>query len=305
MNPENLPSSRHEAAVALHTRPERHPLPPWFRVQLNLGHHYVQMKRLTEEHSLHTICEEARCPNIWECWNNKTATLMILGDTCTRRCAYCSVHTGRPDAVDPDEARRVAIAVERLGLQHVVITSPNRDDLADGGSAAFASTIGHIRRRTPDCLIEVLIPDFKGNTEALDLALHAHPDILNHNIETVPRLFPSVRPQGNYRRSLDILAHAKQSGTVTKSGLIVGMGESMNEVEAVLHDLRSVRCEMLTIGQYLQPTTAHREVSRFYNLSEFEALRHVGAKMGFRNIESGPLVRSSYHAERQGREIRH
>ncbi len=260
------------------------------------------MKQLANEFSLHTICEEARCPNIWECWNNQTATLMILGEVCTRRCDYCSVTTGKPLTTDQDEPQRVAKAVERLGLRHVVITSPNRDDLSDGGSTAFASTIHHIRQRTPNCRIEVLIPDFKGDTDALDVTLNAHPDILNHNIETAPRLFPSVRPQGDYRRSLDVLAHAKQSGIVTKSGLIVGMGESMLEVENVMSDLRSVSCEMLTIGQYLQPTKAHRPVSRFYDPKEFNMLRDTGINMGFTHVESGPLVRSSYHAEQQGRE---
>ncbi len=261
------------------------------------------MKHLTEEFSLHTICEEARCPNIWECWNNQTATLMILGEVCTRRCEYCSVTTGRPRTVDPEEPLRIAQAVERLRLRHAVITSPNRDDLSDGGSSAFASTIHHIRQRTSDCRIEVLIPDFKGNTDALNVTLAARPDILNHNIETVPRLFPSIRPQGNYRRSLDVLAHAKQPGITTKSGVIVGMGESMVEVEAVMNDLRSVSCEMLTIGQYLQPTKAHRPVSRFYDPVEFEALRNAGINMGFTHVESGPLVRSSYHAEQQGQEV--
>lgn len=263
------------------------------------------MQQLTEEFSLHTICEEARCPNIWECWNNQTATLMILGEICTRRCEYCSVTTGRPFAVDLEEPLRVALAVERLALRHVVVTSPNRDDLSDGGSSAFAATIHHIRKQTPHCRIEVLIPDFKGDTDALDATLDARPDILNHNIETVPRLFPSVRPQGNYRRSLAVLAHAKQPGIRTKSGVIVGMGESMAEVEAVMQDLRSVNCDMLTIGQYLQPTKAHRPVSRFYDPTEFNTLRNTGINMGFMHVESGPLVRSSYHAEQQGREVHH
>jgi|TARA_B100002003_G_scaffold220650_1_gene223094 lipoic acid synthetase len=195
--------------------------------------------------------------------------------------------------------------VERLGLRHVVITSPNRDDLSDGGSAEFAATIRHIRTQTPNCRIEVLIPDFKGETSALDVTLGAHPDIVNHNIETVPRLFHSVRPQGNYCRSLNVLAHAMQSGIMTKSGMIVGMGESIAEVETVMDDLRSVGCEILTIGQYLQPTNAHRQVSRFYEPLEFEALRTTGINKGFTHVESGPLVRSSYHAEQQGREVRH
>ncbi|HHZ82739.1 MAG TPA: lipoyl synthase [Nitrospirales bacterium] len=286
-------------------RLERTSLPSWFRVRLNPGRHYVQMRHLTEEFSLHTICEEARCPNIWECWNNQTATLMILGEVCTRRCEYCSVTTGKPTTTEPDEPLRVAKAVERLGLRHVVITSPNRDDLTDGGSSVFAETIHHIRARTPECRVEVLIPDFKGDTDALNVTLDARPDILNHNIETVPRLFPSVRSQGSYRRSLDVLAHAKQPGIVTKSGVIVGMGELMAEVEAVMQDLRSVNCDMLTIGQYLQPTKAHRPVSRFYDPAEFEALRNTGVNMGFTHVESGPLVRSSYHAEQQGREVRH
>ncbi|MBQ27811.1 MAG: lipoyl synthase [Nitrospiraceae bacterium] len=284
---------------------ERKSLPPWFRIHLKSGPRYAQIKHLTEKFSLHTICEEARCPNIWECWNNQTATLMILGEICTRRCEYCSVTTGKPLAIDPGEPLRIAQVVERLGLRHVVITSPNRDDLSDGGSAEFAATIRHIRTQTPNCRIEVLIPDFKGETSALDVTLGAHPDIVNHNIETVPRLFHSVRPQGNYCRSLNVLAHAMQSGIMTKSGMIVGMGESIAEVETVMDDLRSVGCEILTIGQYLQPTNAHRQVSRFYEPLEFEALRTTGINKGFTHVESGPLVRSSYHAEQQGREVRH
>ncbi len=280
-------------------------LPSWFKVNIKTGHNYVQMKALTNKLSLHTICEEARCPNIWECWNNKTATLMILGDVCTRRCEYCSVTTGRPNSVDLEEPLRVAKAVEQLGLRHAVITSPNRDDLSDGGSAAFASTIENIRKLNIDCRIEVLIPDLKGNTADLGIILRSNPDIVNHNIETVPRLFYSVRPQGNYQRSLRVLLYASQAGFVTKSGLIVGMGESLTEVISVMKDLRSVNCQILTIGQYLQPTKLHRSVSRFYHPKEFDMLRCEGENMGFSHVESGPLVRSSYHAEEQSREIHH
>lgn len=280
-------------------------LPSWFKVKIQTGNNYAKMRTLTNQLSLHTICEEARCPNIWECWNNKTATLMILGDVCTRRCEYCSVTTGRPSSVDLEEPLRVAKAVEQLGLHHAVITSPNRDDLSDGGSAVFASTIENIRKLNIDCRIEVLIPDLKGNTSDLSVILHSNPDIVNHNIETVPRLFSSVRPQGDYQRSLRVLRYASQAGFMTKSGLIVGMGESLPEIISVMKDLRSVNCKILTIGQYLQPTKLHRAVSRFYHPNEFDMLRFEGKNMGFSHVESGPLVRSSYHAEEQSREAHH
>jgi lipoic acid synthetase len=274
-------------------------LPPWFTVQAITGPDYLDIKHTLERLQLHTICEEARCPNRWECWNARTATFLILGDICTRRCHYCSVTTGRPDAVDREEPLRVAEAVQALGLRHAVITSVNRDELADGGASIFADTIHHIRRLLPSCRIEVLIPDFEGNEEALHTVCQARPEILNHNIETVRRLFPSIRPQGRYERSLEVLARARRMDMTTKSGVILGMGETAEEVRAVLRDLRSVGCDILTIGQYLQPTRAHLPVNRFYHPDEFTALREEALGLGFTHVEAGPLVRSSYHAEQQ------
>jgi lipoic acid synthetase len=248
---------------------------------------------------LHTICEEARCPNVWECWNNRTATFLILGDICTRRCHYCSVTTGRPLELDREEPLRVAQAVQALGLRHAVITSVNRDELEDGGAETFAETIRQIRRLIPSCAVEVLIPDFEGNEDALAVVVKEQPEILNHNIETVRRLFPTIRPQGKYARSLELLDRAKRMGARTKSGLIAGMGETLDEAREVMRDLRSVGCDIVTIGQYLQPTKQHLPVDRFYHPDEFAALKAEGLAMGFSHVESGPLVRSSYHAEQQ------
>jgi len=285
--------------VPLETLSPRRRLPPWFRVSLRPGPDYQDVRRLTAELGLHTICEEARCPNLWECWNNRTATFLILGDICTRRCHYCSVQTGRPLPVDPNEPAKVAQAVQALGLRHAVITSVNRDELPDGGASVFAETITAIRRVMPGCTIEVLIPDFEGSLAAVETVLDARPDILNHNIETVRRLFPSVRPQGRYDRSMRLLADAKRRDARTKSGLIIGMGEESHEIHEVMRDLRATGCDILTIGQYLQPTMAHLPVSRFYDPDEFVSLKADGLAMGFGHVESGPLVRSSYHAERQ------
>ena len=248
---------------------------------------------------LHTICEEARCPNRWECWNARTATFLILGDICTRRCHYCSVETGRPLAIDQEEPRRVAEAVQALGLRHAVITSVNRDELEDGGATIFAETIRQTRQFSPSCTIEVLIPDFEGNEAALAAVCAEKPEILNHNIETVRRLFPAIRPQGKYQRSIELLGKAKQLGMRTKSGLILGMGETMDEAREVMRDIRSVGCDIMTIGQYLQPTRQHLPVARFYDPSEFAVLKGEGRALGFTHVESGPLVRSSYHAEQQ------
>ena len=274
-------------------------LPSWFKVKLQPGRHYQEMRRLVEAHGLHTICEEARCPNIWECWNHRTATFLLLGDVCTRRCHYCSVDTGKPGAVDVQEPGRVAEAVQSLQLRHAVLTSVNRDDLEDGGASIFAETIYAIRRTIPSCKVEVLIPDFQGNEKALASVMEAAPDILNHNVETIPRLFPSVRPQGKYPRSLGLLRRAKDLGGKTKSGLMVGMGETPEEVHGVLRDLRSVECDIVSIGQYLQPTKDHKAVDRYYTPQEFDELKGFGHRLGFRHVESGPLVRSSYHAEQQ------
>ena len=274
-------------------------LPSWFKVQAKTGPDYLDIKQTMERLKLHTICEEARCPNRWECWNARTATFLILGDICTRRCHYCSVETGRPLPVDEREPGRVAEAVRALGLRHAVITSVNRDELPDGGAWVFAETIRQTRRLNPSCTIEVLIPDFEGNEEALATVCAEKPEILNHNIETVRRLFPSIRPQGKYQRSIDLLARAKQLGMKTKSGLILGMGETVDEAREVMRDLRAVNCDIITIGQYLQPTRDHLPVARFYDPSEFMLLKEKGLAMGFTHVESGPLVRSSYHAERQ------
>lgn len=282
-----------------HPREERPRLPPWFKVRFDQGPDYREIRHTMDRLGLHTICEEARCPNVWECWNNRTATFLILGDICTRRCHYCAVTTGRPLELDRGEPLRVAQAVEALGLRHAVITSVNRDELPDGGAAIFAETIKHIRRLIPTCAVEVLIPDFEGDEDALRLVVAERPDILNHNIETVPRLFPSIRPQGKYVRSIELLDRAKRLGARTKSGLIVGMGETGEEIRQVMQDLRAVQCDILTIGQYLQPTKHHLPVARFYHPDEFAAFKTDGLALGFSHVESGPLVRSSYHAEQQ------
>ena len=276
-------------------------LPSWFKVRIQSGPHYQEIRQLMDTHRLHTICQEARCPNIWECWNNRTATFLILGDMCTRRCHYCSVTTGRPSPVDQDEPQRVADAVRLLNLRHAVVTSVNRDDLPDGGASLFADTIRRIRQENPTCTVEVLIPDFQGRQADVEVVMQAKPDILNHNIETVPRLFPSIRPQGKYGRSLDVLQWARAMGGRTKSGLMTGLGESDDEIRQVMRDLREVECEILTIGQYLQPTLQHTPVSRYSTPEEFEAFKQEGMALGFQHVESGPLVRSSYHAEEQTR----
>lgn len=287
-----------------HLRPSSSPigrprLPSWFKVEAKTGPDYLDIKQTMERLNLHTICEEARCPNRWECWNARTATFLILGDICTRRCHYCSVETGRPLPVDHEEPRRVAEAVQALGLRHAVITSVNRDELADGGAAVFVETIRQTRRLSPNCTIEVLIPDFEGSEDALAMVCAEKPEILNHNIETVRRLFPSIRPQGKYQRSIELLGQAKRCGMTTKSGLILGMGETMDEAREVMRDLRTVECDIITIGQYLQPTREHLPVARFYDPVEFTTLKDEGFVMGFTHVESGPLVRSSYHADRQ------
>ena len=279
-------------------------LPAWFKVRVHEGPAYREIRRLTHELNLHTICEEARCPNVWECWNSRTATFLILGDICTRRCQYCAVTTGRPLPLDESEPDRVAAAVKALGLRHAVITSVNRDELPDGGARIFAETIRAVRRELPACTLEVLIPDFLGDESALETVLTAKPDILNHNIETVPRLFPSIRPQGRYPRSIALLQAASSRGALTKSGLMVGLGETLDEVRGVMRDLRAAGCSIFSVGQYLQPTKAHWPVMRFYLPEEFRLIRDEGLALGFRHVESGPLVRSSYHAEQQAAQDR-
>ena len=279
--------------------------PEWLKVRAPGGPNYMRLKGLLRTLNLHTVCEEARCPNIGECFEDLTATLMILGDICTRRCGFCAVTHGRPTGLDQDEPHRVAHAVKVLGLDHAVITSVNRDDLPDGGSTIFAATIREIRHSSPGCTVEVLIPDFKGNWEALGAVLEARPDILNHNTETVPRLYREARPGAKYERSLELLERAKRydPSMLTKSGLILGFGEEREELIATMRDLVGVGCDILTLGQYLRPTSHHLPIVRFYHPEEFQELKRIGEAMGFRHVEAGPLVRSSYHAGRQARAV--
>lgn len=294
-----IPTSEISRSKNIPDEPNTLRLPPWFRVRIQSGPRYQVIRQLVDTHHLHTICEEARCPNLWECWNQGTATFLILGDICTRRCGYCSVTTGRPLPLDPDEPQRIGETIRLLGLQHAVITSVNRDDLPDGGARAFSQTLTAIHTLHPACTIEVLIPDFQGSLASLYTVMEASPDIVNHNIETVPRLFPAIRPQGKYQRSLEVLRNARAAGGRTKSGLIVGMGESLEEVRAVMRDLREVECQILTIGQYLRPTKIHTPVIRYYHPEEFAQLKAEAETLGFEHVESGPLVRSSYHAKEQ------
>ena len=275
--------------------------PPWLKVRFPAGGRFGELLALMRESELHTVCEEARCPNIGECWGRGTATFMILGDTCTRSCGFCAVKTGRPGTLDTDEPRRVALAIQRMGLRHAVITSVNRDELPDGGARMFAETIRWGRRLSPGTTFEVLIPDFKGDEAALATVMAARPEILNHNTETVPRLYRTVRPQAVYERSLRVLRRAKEldPGTLTKSGLMVGLGETREELLAVFRDLAANGVDILTVGQYLQPTPAHLPIVRYYEPREFEELKAEALAMGFRHVEAGPLVRSSYHAEEQ------
>jgi lipoic acid synthetase len=272
--------------------------PPWLKVRAPGGPGFTETLGIVKELQLHTVCEEARCPNIAECWGHKTATFMLLGDTCTRNCAFCAVAHGRPLSVDPHEPGRVADAVARLGLQHVVVTSVNRDDLADGGASHFAATVHAIRERLPGCRIEVLVPDFQGNLAAVARVTAAPVDVFNHNVETVPRLYRRVRPGAQYTRSLAVLEAARDAAgrRLTKAGLMLGLGEERDEVLAVLRDLRRVGCSILTLGQYLRPSKEHLPIERYLAPEEFDALRQEALGLGFRHAESGPLVRSSYHA---------
>lgn len=285
--------------LQLARRPPRKP--PWLRVKMPTGDTYFALKRLVRQHRLHTVCEEAMCPNIGECWNQRSATFMLLGDTCTRSCGFCAVKTGRADVLDEQEPERVAEAIALLNLRYAVITSVNRDDVEDGGSHIFAATIRAVRRRLPTCRIEVLIPDFKGDWQALTEVLEARPDVLNHNMESIPRLYAQVRPQATYERSLELLARVKQHDPTmrTKSGLMVGLGEAPDELLDTMRDLRRSACDLLTLGQYLCPSPRHLPVQRFYRPDEFEHLKREGEAMGFTHVEAGPLVRSSYHAAAQ------
>jgi len=274
--------------------------PEWLKAKIPGGPGYLKLKNIIDSHRLHTVCEEARCPNMGECWHSGTATFMILGDICTRSCGFCAVKTGRPDyGLDWEEPRRVADAVKLMGVKHAVITSVNRDERKDGGSPIFAEVIRLIHSEIPGVTVEVLIPDFKGIEEALNVVLDAKPDILNHNLETVPRLYRRVRPQANYEQSLEVLERSKSHGAVTKTGLMLGIGERTEEVIEVMKDVRAAHADILTLGQYLQPTKEHLPVERYAHPDEFRMLKELGLEMGFRHVESGPLVRSSYHAENQ------
>ena len=280
--------------------PTRRP-PPWIRARIPSGPNYADLKHLMHDLDLHTVCEEARCPNIGECWQSRTATFMILGDVCTRRCMFCAVTKGKPTGVDLDEPRRIGEAVEYLKLKHIVITSVNRDDLPDGGASIFAACISESRQNSPGCTVEVLIPDLEGNWDALAVIVEAKPDVLNHNTETVPRLYHRSRPHANYQQSLALLRLGKEMDAtmLTKSGVMVGLGESVTEMLQTMQDIRNANCDILTIGQYLSPTSRHLPIKRYYTPEEFEELKEAGMAMGFRHVESGPLVRSSYHAREQ------
>lgn len=276
-------------------RPAR---PDWLRAPAPGGQNYRELKALIDGLKLHTVCESAACPNVGDCWNRRTATFMILGNVCTRRCGFCAVEKGAPLEVDYDEPRRVAEAVAAMGLRYAVVTSVNRDDRKDGGAELFAATIRAIRERIPGCQVEVLVPDFQGSHAALEIVMNAQPDVLNHNTETVPRLYRQVRLGARYERSLDMLAHAKciAPKTPVKSGLMLGLGETLEEVRDVMRDLRAHRVDILTLGQYLRPSPKHLPIVRYVQPAEFEDLRRAGMAMGFAHVESGPLVRSSYHA---------
>jgi lipoic acid synthetase len=279
--------------------------PDWIRVRAPSGESYEQLQELMRRKELHTVCEEANCPNMGECWGSGTATFLMLGDICTRTCGFCDVKHGKPEALDWLEPERVAQAVKAMGLKHAVITSVNRDERRDGGAPIFALVIRRIRELAPGCSVEVLIPDFKGSLEALKIVMDARPEILNHNVETVPRLFKKVQPQDHYEWSQKILSHARkmEPEVLTKSGIMVGLGETIEEVKEVMRDLREWGVEILTIGQYLQPSRKHLPISRYYTLGEFAELKEYGLGIGFKWVESSPLVRSSYHAAEQVRAL--
>ncbi len=278
------------------------PRPEWLKVRFPGGPNYLELKRIMRAHGLHTVCESARCPNIGECWEQGTATFMILGNLCTRSCGFCAVPSGKPLAPpDTDEPRRVAEAVVKMGIEYAVVTSVNRDDQPDGGAGIFAETIRAIRCVKPGCKVEVLIPDFRGDWQALETVVRARPDVLNHNTETVPRLYRQVRRGARYDRSLELIRRVKEidPAMISKSGLMVGLGEEKEEVFATMRDLVAQRCDILTIGQYLQPDREHLPIARYYHPEEFAEFKRQGERMGFRHVEAGPLVRSSYHAQQQ------
>lgn len=280
------------------SKPELGRRPDWLKIRLPSGDNYREVLNLMRKSSLNTVCEEANCPNLSECWNNKTATFMILGDTCTRSCGFCNVKLGLPNELDLDEPRRVAESAVDLGLKHVVITSVDRDDLKDGGVKMFSESIRLINEKLPNTTIEILIPDFKGEEKIFEVIMEHPPEVLNHNLETVERLYHAVRPQANYQRSLKLIKWFKNKGLRTKSGIMVGIGENKEEVISIMHDLRKHGCDIMTIGQYLQPTKGHLPVDRFVTPEEFAYYKEEGMKLGFLAIESSPLVRSSYHADK-------
>lgn len=282
-------------------RPDLGKRPDWLKVKLPSGNNYLEVKNLIREKKLNTVCEEAKCPNIAECWNNRSATFMILGDVCTRSCGFCNVKLGMPNELDLDEPKRVLESVIALDLKHVVITSVNRDELKDGGASIFKECVRLIRENKKDCTIEILIPDFKGDQKAFEIILQSPPDILNHNLETVPRLYHAVRPQAKYDRSLKLIKWFKEKGLKTKSGIMVGIGETKLEVIQLMQDLIENGCDILTIGQYLQPTKFHLPVDRYVTLEEFDFYKMEGLKLGFKVVESSPLVRSSYRADKHAR----
>ena len=286
-------------------RPTDSPKPSWLKVRAPGGPNFVRLKGLMRQWNLHSVCEEAHCPNVGECWEDLTATFMILGDICTRNCGYCAVTHGRPVWEDREEPERVGRAIRELGLEYVVITSVNRDDLADGGAAHFAATVRAVRRHAPGCRVELLIPDFQGNAGALQTVLEAGPDVLNHNTETVPRLYKVARHGGRYERTLELFRRARGAapGLVTKSGIILGLGEERAELLATMRDLRGVDVNVLTLGQYLRPSPRHLPIARYYRPEEFDELAERGRAMGFAHVEAGPLVRSSYHAKRQAERV--
>jgi lipoic acid synthetase len=286
-------------------RPQRRP--DWIKVRAPSGETYEWLREMMRSKALHTVCEEARCPNIGECWGSGTATFLMMGDICTRSCGFCDIATGRPSPLDWLEPERVARAVQRMNLRHAVITSVNRDERADGGAPVFAMVIRRIRELQPGCSIEVLIPDFKGSIGALRIVMDARPEILNHNVETVPRLFKEVQPQDSYAWAQATLSNAKQLDpeVLTKSGIMLGLGETIDEVKVTMQDLRAWGVDILTLGQYLQPSKKHLPIERYYTLEEFEELKTFGEAIGFQWVESGPLVRSSYHAEKQVRALSH
>jgi lipoic acid synthetase len=277
--------------------------PDWLKVKLPMGHNYKEVHSLMRNAKLNTVCEEAKCPNLAECWNSRTATVMILGDTCTRSCGFCNIKTGMPNELDLDEPRRVAESVASLQLRHVVITSVTRDELKDGGAAIFGECIKQIREKVPGCTIEILIPDFKGDEKAFEIIMQNPPDILNHNLETVKRLYHAVRPQAKYERSLELIQWFHNKGLRTKCGIMVGIGETNEEVFDLMKDLYNHGGEIMTIGQYLQPTKIHLPVHRYVTLDEFKLFKETGLKLGFKVVESAPLVRSSYHADKHAREL--